>query len=94
MARRAYDDVVTIRRDSISGKHRYGTTIRDMHFGARQVCRTVDRSGWAPQMQERGLVYCESGDCILVPTVCRNVSRIRRAEVGDERIGGDRRPRC
>ena len=29
-------------------------------------------------MEERGLVYCEEGHCILVPTVCRNVSRIQR----------------
>ena len=29
-------------------------------------------------MQERGLVYCVQGVCILVPTVCRNVSRITR----------------
>ena len=35
-------------------------------------------------MQERGLVYCDSGNCILVPTVCRNVSRITRAEVSPE----------
>ncbi len=40
-------------------------------------------------MQERGLVYCDSGQCILVPTICRNVSRISRAEVADERAVGD-----
>ena len=36
-------------------------------------------------MQERGLVYCESGQCILVPTVCRNVSRIARSAVDSDR---------
>jgi len=35
-------------------------------------------------MQERGLVYCDSGQCILVPTVCRNVSRITRAGVSPD----------
>ncbi len=78
MVRRAYDDIVTIRRDSIAGRGRYDSAIRDMHFGARQLCHSVSRSGWRPDMQERGLVYCDSGQCILVPTVCRNVSRIAR----------------
>jgi hypothetical protein len=84
MAKREYDDIVSIRRDSITGRARYRGTIRDMHFGTGQVCRAVTRSSWTPQMQERGLVYCESGQCILVPTVCRNVSRIARSEVAAE----------
>ena len=45
-----------------------------------QVCATVDRSRWTAQAEERGLVYCEDGHCVLVPTVCRNVSRIERLE--------------
>jgi len=88
MARRDYDDIVSIRRDSITGKARYGSTIRDMHFGTRQVCHSVTRASWTPSMEERGLVYCESGQCILVPTVCRNVSRITRAEVSPEHAEG------
>ena len=83
MAKREYDDIVSIRRDSITsrGKARYGSTIRDMHFGKDRLCHSVSRAAWSPQMQERGLVYCDGGTCILVPTVCRNVSRIARAEV-------------
>ncbi len=92
MARRDYDDVVSIRRDSIAGrakKIRYGSTIRDMHFGNSRLCHSVSRAAWTQETQERGLVYCESGQCILVPTVCRNVSRISRAEVAHERAEGD-----
>jgi PEP-CTERM motif len=91
MVKRDYDDVVSIRRDSITGraKARYGSAIRDMHFGAAKVCHSVSRAAWSAQMQERGLVYCESGHCILVPTVCRNVSRIARAEVAHEHAEGD-----
>jgi hypothetical protein len=81
MARREYDDIVSIRRDSITGKAEYGSTISDMHFGTHQLCRSVTRAAWTPAMQERGLVYCEGRHCILVPTVCRNVSRISRAAV-------------
>ncbi len=78
MQPRQYDEMVDIRRDSIRGRADYQPTIRDMHFGIDRVCAQVSRSGWTPQMHERGLVYCESGHCILVPTVCRNVSRIER----------------
>jgi len=78
MAQRRYDDLVSIRRDSIEGKHHYDTEIRDMHFGAGTICMEPTRARWTAQMHERGLVYCESGHCILVPTVCRNVSRIAR----------------
>jgi hypothetical protein len=78
MARRDYDDIAVIRRDTIVGKHRYGPELRDMHFGSGQVCRTITRSKWSPTAEERGLVYCEGEYCILVPTVCRNVSRVTR----------------
>jgi hypothetical protein len=78
MQKRDYDEIVSIRRGEISGKAQYASEIRDMHFGAGSVCATVTRSQWTPTTQERGLVYCEEGQCILVPTVCRNVSRITR----------------
>lgn len=78
MQARQYDEMVTITRDAIQGQARYGAQIRDMHFGKSSFCNTVIRTGWTEKMQERGLVYCEDGHCILVPTVCRNVSRITR----------------
>ena len=77
MAARQYDEVAAIRRDSIEGRHRYGD-LRDMHFGAGQVCRSVTRDKWAAGAVERGLVYCEDDHCLIVPTVCRNVSRVTR----------------
>lgn len=80
MKARSYDDIALIERDRITGQAAYAPEIRDMHFGAGAVCRTVTRAKWAPATQERGLVYCEDGQCILVPTVCRNVSRIRRLD--------------
>ena len=86
MAKREYDDLVSIRRDSINGRggYDYGSAITEMHFGTNQLCRSVTRASWLPSMEERGLVYCESGHCIIVPTVCRNVSRITRKGVGSE----------
>ena len=90
MAKREYDDIVSIRRDSITGGkgYEYGNAIRDMHFGPGKLCKTVTRSKWSSKMHERGLVYCDSGQCILVPTVCRNVSRIARRGVANERADG------
>ena len=78
MRARQYDEIVVISRDAIRGKGNYNARISDMHFGPGRVCRNVTRSGWSEQMQERGLVYCVQDVCILVPTVCRNVSRITR----------------
>jgi len=80
MKARRYDDIAVIERDAIKGKAEYAPEIRDMHFGSGAVCRTVTRTKWTATTQERGLVYCEDGECILVPTVCRNVSRIKRLD--------------
>jgi len=80
MKARSYDDIAVIERDAIKGKATYAPEITDMHFGPGAVCRSVTRSKWTATTQERGLVYCVDGQCILVPTVCRNVSRIRRLD--------------
>jgi MYXO-CTERM domain-containing protein len=78
MERQAYDDVVSIRRDAIEGNFRYGPELRDMHFGSGRICGEVTRRSWRPDHEERGLAYCEDGHCVVVPLVCRNVSRIVR----------------
>ena len=89
MARRDFDELATIRRDSITGRYRYASEIRDMHFGNGRVCRSVTRAQWAPEAVERGLVYCEAEHCIIVPTICRNVSRVTRLPgPGHEAQGG------
>lgn len=76
MQRRQYDDVATIARDGIESKSATYTNLRDMHFGGNRLCRTVTTAKWTPAMQERGLVYCADDHCVIVPTVCRNVSRV------------------
>jgi hypothetical protein len=88
MAVHAYDDLVAIRRDSITGRHRYAPELKQMHFGAGQVCGRVDRARWSDGALERGLVYCESGHCLVVPTVCRNVSRVQRLPDDPKTAGG------
>ena len=75
MAKRQYDDVASIKRDSIEGKVEY-ENLRQMHFGKKMICNQVTRTKWKPEHTERGLIYCEDEYCIIVPTVCRNVSRV------------------
>ncbi len=73
-----YDDIAVIGRNHITGTWRYSPELRDMHFGQGRLCRSVTRQRWAAQAEERGLVYCEGSHCVIVPTVCRNVSRVTR----------------
>ncbi|WP_067068746.1 MHFG family PEP-CTERM protein [Roseateles chitosanitabidus] len=84
-----YDDIVEISRDRIAGKAGYEPQIRDMHFGAGpgRVCATVSRERWSDAQRERALVYCEGQTCVMVPTVCRNVSRIARVAGGGPGAG-------
>ncbi|WP_197507036.1 MHFG family PEP-CTERM protein [Mitsuaria sp. 7] len=73
-----YNDIVEISRDRIVGDASYEPQIRDMHFGQGRVCASVSRDRWTDEQRERALVYCEGTACVMVPTVCRNVSRIAR----------------
>lgn len=85
MAQLRYDDVATISRDGIvsdRGTAEY-VNLRAMHFGNGRVCRTVTRSKWTDSMKEVGLVYCSVAGgnrevCVIVPTVCNNVSLVDR----------------
>lgn len=77
LASKKYDDIVEITKDSIIGNHEY-TDLRDMHFGKNHICQRVIRDKWTHPAKERGLVYCEEAHCIIVPTVCGNISRVTR----------------
>lgn len=86
MEKRDYDDVAEITGSGIrSATWRY-SDMRLMHFGnGSKLCGHVKTDHWAPSDKgERGLVYCEQAEgaehCIIVPTVCRNVSITARIE--------------
>lgn len=78
MQRHDFDDQVLITRDAITGSQLYAPEIRGMHFGSGRFCERVSRAGWDDLHNEGALVYCEEGHCLLVPAVCRNLSRITR----------------
>ncbi len=78
MTAHRYTDVATITRDAIVGQQHY-EGLREMHSGHGQTCHgAVDRSAWSDQLQERGLVYCVGDTCVIVPTICNNVSLASR----------------
>jgi hypothetical protein len=78
MAAYRYTDIAIITRDDIVGRERYGD-LREMHSGRGQTCRgAVDRSAWKSEWKELGIVYCVGETCVLVPTVCNNVSLVTR----------------
>jgi hypothetical protein len=92
MAARRYTDVVTITRDHIAGQHAY-SDLRQMHSGHGQVCHgSVDRSAWSPTHEERALVYCVGETCVVVPTVCNNVSLVTRQPEEDPLQSGADEP--
>lgn len=91
IAARQYDEIATISREGIAGAYRY-ENLRDMHFGKGTICRTVTRERWTPATQERGLVYCQDSHCLIVPTVCRNVSRVDRVSAKQAAASGPQGP--
>ncbi len=91
IAARKYDELATIKRDSIAGAYQYAD-LRDMHFGKGTVCQTVTRDKWTDKTQERGLVYCEDSHCLIVPTICRNVSRVTRVPMKQAHAEGPSGP--
>lgn len=72
------DAVVTITRDGLYSRDGVATNLRDMHHGKATMCTgTVVRNTWRDDQAETAFVYCaSSGDCIAIPTICGNVSRV------------------
>jgi hypothetical protein len=98
LEKKQFDEVVTITKDRITGIHAYESTITDMHFGGKsakpQICLATTRDKWSPTRKEEALVYCEGETCILVPTICQNISRVKRlpetqVTTGSHKGGGE-----
>lgn len=63
--------------ESLNG-HSYSDTLTGMHFGNGRKCSLPDRRQWSPTRRELSPVWCYEGECVTVPNICRNVSRIFR----------------
>lgn len=74
------DGMVEISRTGLHSATGTASDLRDMHYGRPgRVCPgPVRRDAWPDDRRERALLYCATGtaDCILVPVVCGNVSRV------------------
>ena len=74
---KGYNDYfVEITKDSINTSYGYASNLRDMHFTKTMCKGDVDRSAWKDSHTEQALVYCSGGECVAVPVVCGNISRI------------------
>lgn len=72
------DGLIEIRRTGLHSATGTARDLRDMQYGTPgRVCPgPVDRSAWPDGHVERALLYCSQGECIVVPVVCQNVSRV------------------
>ena len=79
---RRWADVVTIDRDSIRSRTAdYGPDMRQMNFGGKgRRCERVSRAKWTASHIETAIVLCADGECVAVPSVCSNVSRVTRID--------------
>lgn len=50
--------------------------LSQMHFGKGKICEQIDNSMWSSGRKEPGYVYCVQEHCIIIPTICNNVSRV------------------
>ena len=71
------DDVLYISRDGVLALRGTAGNLRDMHFGRNRMCSgPVQRAAWKPDHRETALVYCAGTQCVAVPIVCGNISRV------------------
>lgn len=84
------DATVVITRDGITSHQGTASNLRDMHYGKGRICNgEVLRTRWTAQHAETALVYCARGECIAIPTICGNVSRINFTAVASTRAERD-----
>lgn len=72
-----YVEMATITQKGIEGFYYKYDNLRYMAFGRNKICRNV-KMNWEPARVERGLVYCTPKVCVIIPTVCNNISLIDR----------------
>jgi hypothetical protein len=77
VANQNYTEIATITQEGIEGFLASYTNLRYMAFGKNKVCKNVTMK-WEPSRVERGLIYCTPNACIIIPTVCNNISLVDR----------------
>lgn len=70
------DAVIFIRKDGISSAFGEAKNLRDMHWKGGLCEGKIDRKNWSSDHEESALVYCSGQQCVAVPVVCGNISRV------------------
>jgi hypothetical protein len=71
------DATVFITKEDIKSAFGKASNLRDMHFARNSRCTgSVSRTSWSNSDVQPALVYCHKTDCIAVPIICGNISRI------------------
>jgi len=76
-----YDEMATIGKQGVGSDLWRYSGMTYMHFGTgKRVCGQVKTDHWVDGDIERGMVFCQDGHCLIVPTVCSNLARVERLE--------------
>jgi len=72
------DGIVTITKRGLISSTGEVFDLRDMHFGNRKkpCIGAVKRYAWKEDHKEEALIYCVGKDCVAIPIVCGNITRI------------------
>ncbi len=73
-----FDEVVSIRRDSIVGQQSYEGQLQGLQAGADNRCTEPNRAQWSDRDEELALSYCEASYCVLVTINGHHLARTKR----------------
>lgn len=76
-----YDDIVTIRRDSITGTRLYAAQIQGWSGALEAGCSAPSRAHWPDTERQLALVFCEGGQCLMLSVEGRQLARIETLAV-------------
>lgn len=79
------DAVIFIGRDDIHSSYGTASNLRDMHSKKGMCSGPVQRDSWKVEHREPALVYCSYGQCVAVPVVCGNISKIDYSSTSNTR---------
>ena len=70
------DATIFITKNDIISAFGTAANLRDMHFKNGMCAGTVSRNKWKDTDTQPALVYCHETDCVAIPVVCENISRV------------------
>lgn len=68
--------MVFITKDGLVSPDRNLSTFMMMTFGKNKMCYGVERTRWADSHYEPAKLYCSGDYCVMIPTVCGNITQV------------------